>query len=222
MAAPRMRRFLMITWLLALIGCGKPQSSPPDLPPLDRVGDMKLFYPILRNYDPSNLLAQTVVDRPIADGLAVFACRRITRPEGRVGIDYVMKRNLGVYGMTEGQVLAACYTNFFADHIQVDVREQDTSKLFQITSSNNLAAAILGDENTYKQFAAMTGSSNMAVLVMSPEMICVTAAGSSFEPGLHKIAEDMRAQGGAADPTPAVYYWPPDGKFTTRPEQINP
>jgi len=124
-----------------------------------------------------------------------------------------MKRNLNVYGMSEDQILAACYTNFFADQIRVDVREQDTSKLFQLTTSGRLVAAILGHESTYQQFARMTSSSNIAVLVMSPEMICVTAVGSSFEKGLHNMAQEMKSQSGAIDLTPAVYYWTSAGKL---------
>jgi hypothetical protein len=203
----------MITWLLALLGCGKQQPASSSIPPIDPVGDIKLFYPVLRNYDPADMFAQTVVHRPVAEGLAVFACRRISRPEGRVGIDYVMKRNLNVYAMSEDQILAACYTNFFADQIRVDVREQDTSKLFQLTTSGRLVAAILGHESTYQQFARMTSSSNIAVLVMSPEMICVTAVGSSFEKGLHNIAQEMKSQRGAIDLKPAVYYWTSEGKL---------
>ena len=141
----------MIAWLLALFGCGKQQSPMSDVPAVSRDADLKLFYPVLRNYDPADVFAQTVVHRPIATGLAVFACRRIPRPEGRIGIDYVMKRNLSVYGMSEEQVLAACYTNFFADHIKVDVREQDTSRLFQFTTSGSLVAAILGHESTLRK-----------------------------------------------------------------------
>jgi hypothetical protein len=203
----------MIAWLVALFGCRKPQSPRADLPSLDPSADIKLFYPVLRNYEPSDLYAHTIVHRPVAEGLAVFACRRIPRPGGRVGVDYVMKRNLNVYGMTEDEILATAFTNFFADQIRVDVREQDTSKLFQLTSSGNLVAAILGHESNYKRFADMTSSSEMAVLIMSPEMICVTAAGSSFESGLHKIAEEMRAQSGVIDLTPAVYYWTSSGKL---------
>jgi hypothetical protein len=208
----------MIAWLLTLIGCGKPRNPMADLPALGRDADMKLFYPVLRNYDASDVFAQTVVHRPIATGLAVFACRRVPRPEGRTGIDYVMKKNLSVYGMSEEQILSACYSNFFADHIKVDVREQDKSKLFQFTSSGKLVAAILGHEPTYKQFVQMTSSSNMAVLIMSPEMICATTAGSSFEPGLHNIAQEMRSQSGVIDLTPAVYYWTSTGKLVTESE----
>src|SRR5512136_1946451 len=135
-----MRRIIMVAWLLSLFGCGKPRNPMSDLPALDHSADIKLFYPVLRNFDASDIFAQTVVCRPIADGLAVFACRRMPRPEGRIGIDYVLKKNLSVYGMSEEQVLAACYTNFFADHIKVDVREQDTSRLFQFTSSGRLVA----------------------------------------------------------------------------------
>jgi hypothetical protein len=205
----------MIAWLLALFGCGKSQSPTSDLPSLNRNVDLKLFYPVLRNYDASDLFAQTIVHQPVAGGLAVFACRRIPRPGGRVGVDYVMKRNLNVYGMTEQEILAACFTNFFADHIKVEVREQDASKLFQFTSSGNLVAAIIGHDSTYKRFAEMTSSSEMAVLIMSPEMICVTSVGSSFETGLHNIADEMRGQPGVIDLTPAVYYWTSSGKLIT-------
>ena len=212
------RQIIMTAWLCALFGCGKQQSPTSNLPAIDRVADQKLFYPVLRNYDPADVFAQTVVHRPVAEGVAVFACRRISRPEGRVGIDYVMKRNLAVYGMSEDQVLAVCYANFFADQIQVDVREQDTSRLFQLTSSGRLVAAILGHESTYQQFAQMTSSSNMAVLVMSPEMICVTAVGSSFEKGFPNIAREMKAQPGVIDLTPAVYYWTYGGKLDRKKE----
>ena len=119
---------------------------------------------------------------------------------------------------SEEQVLAACYTNFFADHIKVDVREQHTSKLFQFTSGSRLVAAILGHDSTYGKFVEMTSSSNMAVLIMSPEMICVTAVGSSFETGLHNIAQEMRAKGGVIDLTPSVYYWTSVGKLITESE----
>jgi len=129
-----------------------------------------------------------------------------------------MKKNLGVYGMSEEQVLAACYTNFFSDHIKVDVREQDTARLFQLTSSGRLVAAILGHDSTYGKFAQMTSSSNMAVLIMSPEMICVTVAGSTFEPGLHNLAQEMRTQGGVIDLTPSVYYWNSSGKLINESE----
>jgi hypothetical protein len=208
----------MFAWLMTLFGCGKQPNPTSDLPALDREADVRSFYPLLRNYEASDLFAQTVVHRPIAEGLAVFSCRRVPRPEGRMGIDYVMKRNLSVYGMSEEQVLAACYTNFFADHIKVDVREQDTSRLFQFTSSGRLVAAILGHDSTYGRFAEMTSSSNMAVLIMSPETICVTAVGSSFEAGLHNIAQEMRAQGGVIDLTPSVYYWTSGGKLITESE----
>ena len=208
----------MITWLLTLLGCGKQPNPVTQLPALNRDADLRLFYHVLRNYDTSDLFAQALIHRPIAEGLAVFACRRLPRPEGRIGIDYVMKKNLGVYGMSEEQLLAACYTNFFGDHIKVDVREQDTSRLFQFTSSGNLVAAILGHDSTYRKFAEMTSSSNMAVLIMSPEMVCVTAVGSSFETGLPKIAQEMRAQGGVIDLTPSVYYWTPTGKLITESE----
>src|SRR5215475_13748066 len=100
------RSLIMLASLLALFGCRKPQSPTSDLPALDRVADMKLFYPVLRNYESSDYYAQTVVHRPIAEGLAVFACRRIPRPGGSVGVDYVMKRTLEVYGMTEEEILA--------------------------------------------------------------------------------------------------------------------
>jgi hypothetical protein len=206
---------LIISSLLALFGCGKRQNPMSDLPPLNRSADLKLFYPVLRNYDASDVFAQTIVHRPIAEGLAVFACRRIPRPGGRVGVDYVMKRNLNVYGMTEEEILATCFTNFFADQIRVDVREQDTSKLFQLTSSGNLVAAILGHDSTYKYFVEMTSSSEMAVLIMAPETICVTSVGSSFEAGLHNIAREMRAQPGVIDLSPAVYYWTSSGKLIT-------
>ena len=59
----------------------------------------------------------------------------------------------------------------------------------------------------------MTSSSNMVVLIMSPEMICVTAVGSSFETGLHHIAREKQAQGGVIDLTPSVYYWTSAGKL---------
>jgi hypothetical protein len=58
----------------------------------------------------------------------------------------------------------------------------------------------------------------MAVLVMSPEMVCLTAVGSCFEAGLHKIAQETRAQGGVIDLTPSVYYWTSTGKLITASE----
>ena len=197
----------MLGWLLTLLGCEKQARTESELPALDREADMKLFYPVLRDYEAADPFGEIIVHRPIADGLAVFACRRVPRPGGRVGIDYVMKANLEVYGLSEDEILAACYDNFFAANIQVDVAEQDDARLYQLTSSHRLVAAILGHDSTYAKFVEMTGSANMAVLIASPDMIYVTPMGSSFDSRFAEIAEKTADEAGAIDLTPSVYHW---------------
>ena len=213
-----MWKIIMFGWLLALFGCEKQEETKLDLPALNREKDMKVFYPVLRNYDPADLYAETLVHRPIADGLAVFASRRIPRPQGRLGIDYVLKAHLSVYDLSQEEILAACYENFFAAKIKVDVREEDDSKLFQFSSSHDLVAAILGHKSTYPRFAEMTGSADIAVLIMSPHMICITAAGSSFEPVLADIAAKAARESGVIDLTPSVYYCTKEGKLVRESE----
>jgi hypothetical protein len=201
----------MFGWLFALFGCEKQEETTLDLPALNAEKDMEIFYPVLRNYDPADPFAAMVVHRPIADGLAVFACRRIPRPQGRIGVDYVMKANLSVYHLSEEEILAACYENFFAAKIKVDVYEQDDSKLFQFSSDHGLAAAILGHKSTYARLAEMTDSANITVLIRSPHVICVTSVGSSFEHRLADIAEEAANEPGVVDLTPSVYYWTETG-----------
>jgi hypothetical protein len=213
-----MWRIIMFGWLFALFGCERQEETALELPALHREKDMKIFYPVLRNYDPADPYAATVVHRPIADGLAVFACRRIPRPQGRIGIDYVMKANLSVYNLSEEEILAACYENFFAASVKVDVYEQDESKLFQFSSDHRLVAAILGHKSTYPKLAEMTDSANIAVLIMSPDVICVTPVGRSFEHRLADIAEESAKEPGVIDLTPSVYYWTETGELVPESE----
>jgi hypothetical protein len=137
----RRRIIIMFGWLFALFGCEKQDDPTAKLPALNRENDLHLFYPVLRDYHPGDVFAQTIVHRPIAEGLAVFACRRIDRPGGRVGVDYVMKRNLGVYNMSEEQIINACYDNFFAANIQVTGAD--------ITKSAEMAVLIQSQDAIY-------------------------------------------------------------------------
>ena len=126
-----------------------------------------------------------------------------------------MKAKLDSYNMSEEEILDACYENFFAANIKVDVSEQDGSRLFQFSSSHDFVAAILGHESTYPKFAEMTGSADIAVLIMSPDIICITAVGSSFEPGFAGIADELANEQGVIDLTPSVYYWTAKGDLGT-------
>jgi hypothetical protein len=214
----RRRIIIMFGWLFALFGCEKQDDPTAKLPALNRENDLHLFYPVLRDYHPGDVFAQTIVHRPIAEGLAVFACRRIDRPGGRVGVDYVMKRNLGVYNMSEEQIINACYDNFFAANIQVTGAEQGDSKLFQFTSDEGLVAAILGHESTYPKFADITKSAEMAVLIQSQDAIYVTPAGSSFERDFADLAREETNAEDPIDLTSAVYYWTTEGKLVPQAE----
>jgi hypothetical protein len=186
-------------------------------PALNARRDMKRFYPVLRDYDPreaaDDFFAQAVVHRPICDGLAVYACRRIPIGEGGPGVDYVMQAELDAYGMSAEEVLDRCYENFFGWDIDVEVVEEDGARLHELKCGHDLVAAILGHESAYARFKEMTGSNSIAVLVLSPGALAVTSAGSFFDERFSAMAEELRAFEGAIELTPAVYYWTAEGEL---------
>ena len=200
--------------LLSVSGCSNQNSPVAELPELDREADFALFFPILRNYAPGDDFSQIIVNRPINDHMAIFACRLITRPNGATGIDYVLKRNLPLYGISEAELIDACYTNFFDRKIEVKVLEQDDSRLFHLTCADGLVAAIIGDPSTYKKFCDMVGSDELTVLVVNPDLICVTARGSAFESHFPEIVREQEQNSEVIDLTASILYWNAQGRIT--------
>jgi len=193
--------------LLSVNGCSNQSSPEAALPELDREADFARFFPVLRNYAPDDDFAQIIVNRPISDHLAIFACRLILRPNGATGIDYVLKRNLTLYGISEAELMEACYANFFDRKIEVQVLEQDDSRLFQLTCADGLVAAIIGDSSTHKKFSDMVGSHDLTVLIVNPDLICVTARGSAFESHFPEIVREQEGGSEVIDLSASIVYW---------------
>jgi hypothetical protein len=198
---------------VSLGGCGQRTVQVPELPELDTKTDRELFFPVLRNYSQDDIFSQTIVHRQITDNLGVFACRRIDRPNGAVGVDYVLKRNLDLYDLTESEVLELCFTNLLDSGIQVNVREQDDSTLFELAGGKGLAAAIIAHESTYEKFGDIVGASELTVLVMNPDVVCITARGSDFESRFPNLVQELLKQSEAIDLTPRILRWNADGSL---------
>ena len=143
----------------------------------------------------------------VAPGLGVFACRKINRPDGGAGIDYVMNNQLAIYGLDTPKLITLCYDNFFKEKIDVKVLKQGDDVMLSISSSGRLVAAIVGHSSTFENFSRMLHSESIAVLIDGPDIVLATVPGSTFETKFYDIAKKSQHKHDAIDLDPAVYHW---------------
>ncbi len=169
--------------------------------------DKASFYPVLRNLKEGDFFTKTVVNSSIAEGLGIFACRKVKMPDGRVRIDYVLRRQVEEYGLKESDIINLCYENFFREKIEVQALKQRGDLMLSFSSTGGLVTAILGHSSTYAKFAKMLGADEMAILVDGPEHLLATSTGSSFEPTFYEIVQKSQHKSGALSLDPGVYHW---------------
>jgi hypothetical protein len=175
--------------------------------PVDLNRDKPTFYPVLRNFEDGDLFTKKVVYTQVAPGLGIFACRKIDRPGGGMGIDYVMNDQLTTYGLDAPKLIEHCYENFFKNKIEVKVLKQGDDTMFAFSSSGRLVTAILGHSSTYEKFSKMVGSESIAILIDGPDILLATVPGNSFAAKFDDIVKKSQHKNDPVNLDPAVYHW---------------
>lgn len=175
--------------------------------PVDFERDRPRFYPVLRNFDEGDLFRQKVAHAAVAKGLGVFACRKTKGPNGRTGIDYVMKDQLADYGVDEPKMIELCYDNFFKEKIEVKALKQADDVMLSFSSTGGLVTALLGHASTYEKLSDMLTAETIAVMIDGPDILLATPRGSSFEAKFYEIVKRSRHKNSPVNLDPAVYHW---------------
>ena len=169
--------------------------------------DKPKFYPVLRNFKEGDFFTQSVVYTQVAPGLGVFACRRITLPDGGTRIDYVMKTQLTSYGLDTSKLIELCFENFFKEKIDVKTLKQGDDVMLSFSSAGRLVAAIVGHSSTFENLSKMLHSESIAILIDGSDIMLATIPGNSFEKKFYEIARDSQHKNDTINLDPAVYHW---------------
>jgi hypothetical protein len=185
----------------------KQQSVPP--PGTDPEFDRLSFYPVLRHVsDQSDIVYQTVLNFPIASDLGVFLCRRITTPNGTIGIEYVMNSRVSDFQFSVDDIFDLAYENFFnTGSITCDERQWEDDRMIHLHNSQGFVTTLLGDQKSYQDFSAIVGSHDIAVAILSRDDLLITAMGSVFERDLSRMIKEHGAEDSGIDLEPSVYHW---------------
>ncbi|MBT31759.1 MAG: hypothetical protein CMO01_19040 [Thalassobius sp.] len=169
--------------------------------------DSLLFFPILRNYDDEDLYFNKVVNFPLGDQIGVFICKRIQKPNGRIGIDYVFKDHLEIYGISEDQIKEMAMVNFGNNEVSVNgMSDPETNDvMFQVSSKQGFVGGILLDSRFITSLSEQLNG-KIVIGVINSDMIFITTSESSFESKFEEIAKSIEYTD-VVNLNPASYTW---------------
>jgi hypothetical protein len=123
----------------------------------------------------------------------------------------VLTASIDDFQVSEDEIFDIAYENFFkTGTIKCDERESDNGdKMIHLHHSDGLVTALLGDQVSYENFSEMVNSQDIAVAILSPDDLLITASGSIFEPEVCRLVAESkeREESFDIDLEPSVYRW---------------
>ena len=175
--------------------------------------DAKTILPVLREYAPDDVYAQSVVYRPVADGLGLFLASVAPTESGTVGVNYLMARDVAANGIAETALFETAYANL-TEGLRVNGVEDDGQTFLALEREGGFAASALGLPDFHAQAAEWLSAPRLFAGFTDPDTLFVAAADSP-------LAAKLQAAIAASDPSEDTIHLDPasyrlDGKSITR------
>ena len=152
--------------------------------------DSMSFLPIIRNFTNEDMFCQTTVHKKIGNNIGIFVAIVEVKPNGRTGIDYVLKSSLGKYNISEEDVLEIGLNNLKNAELKIEgLNDPKTGdNMISVSSQIGLATSILCDFNFIDKLKTDLNTNELHVTIINSGTVYFTTPNSSFEKGFEKIA----------------------------------
>ncbi|RFS16159.1 hypothetical protein [Emticicia sp. C21] len=166
------------------------------------------FLPVIRNFEENDMFHQVVVNEKLGDNIGAFIARVKVRPNGRTGIDYVMKSNLYEYKITEEEVLDISFQNIKKAKLKIEgLKDPATGEnMISISSQIGLATCILYDSNFIDKLKADIKADDLHVTIINSGTVALSIPNGSFEENLERIVLESNYRDVVAI-DPSTYLW---------------
>jgi hypothetical protein len=155
--------------------------------------DSSLFLPVIRNYSEDNVFSNLVVNEPLGTDLGIFIAKIQKKPNGNIGIDYVMKQHCNKYQISEADVIAIARRNLPNAKLKVTGMGDKDNKdmLISIESELGLATSILADKGILQKFSEDIKSNKLSLGILNSSVLLITNPNSSFQKKFKSMAIEM-------------------------------
>ena len=152
--------------------------------------DSLYFLPIIRNFEDDDTYCQTVIHEKLGNNIGAFIAKVEVRPNGRTGIDYVLKSNLAQYKMSEKAILSIAAHNLKNAKLKIEgMNDSKTGdKMISVSSKIGLATCILYDYDFIDKLKTDLKTNELHVTIINSGTVYFTTPNNSFEDSFEKIA----------------------------------
>lgn len=166
------------------------KTSDKEIMNIDLENDSIYFLPIIRNFTEDDMFYQTVVNEKMGDKIGAFIAKVQVKPNGKTGIDYVMKSNLAKYKISEEDILEIALHNLKNANLKIEgMNDSKTGdNMVSVSSQIGLATCILFDSNFIEKLKTDLKTKELHVTIINSGTLFFTTPNNSFENGFEKIA----------------------------------
>jgi|GEM_PF-4640982 len=152
--------------------------------------DSLLFLPVIRNFTDGDVFEQTIVNEKLGDDIAAFIAQVEVKPNGRTGIDYVLKSSLAASNMAEDEALHRAMRNLKNAKLSIEglTDPQTGDMMISVTSEIGLATCLLYDHHFIDKLQTDLETEQLHVTIIHSGSVYFTAANSSLEKDIEEMA----------------------------------
>jgi len=152
--------------------------------------DSTYFLPIIRNFKDEDLACQTIVYEKLGKNIGAFLAKVEVKPDGRTGINYVLKSHLEKYKISEKDILNIGLHNLANAKLKIEGMNDSITgdNMVSITSELGLATSILFDFNFIDKIKTDLNAKELHVTIINSGTVFLTTPNNSFEAGFKEIA----------------------------------
>lgn len=152
--------------------------------------DSLYFLPVIRNFTEDDMFYQTVVNEKIGDKIGAFIAKVEVKPNGKTGIDYVMKANVSRYKISEDDIFNIALHNLKYAKLKIEGRNDSKTgdNMVSVSSQIGLATCILFDRNFIEKLKADLKAEELHITIINSGTLFFTTPNNSFEDSFEKIA----------------------------------
>lgn len=140
--------------------------------------------PVLRDFDPRDVFAKTMVHWPVGPNWAVFLAHVGLTEHGTLGVEYVLKHSLEESSQDSDELFEVAWQNL-ASGLKIEGGETDGVRILELSHPQGLVAGAIGLPDFLVQACSWIGQPSIFVAFTSPDQLFVTSPGTP-------IAEKLR------------------------------
>jgi hypothetical protein len=182
---------------------GPASSSPPSeikIPPL--LSDT--LHPVLRDYDPNELVTQIAVHRNLGAGIGIFLAHLGRNAKGGYGIDYVLTRHHDWSVESQDTAFERAWRNLRLGMEVGTIEEPGEPKFFAVEHFAALGSSAVGLPDFYPWASKLLGVDNVFVGIPEPGCLFILRPDTSASRRMQEAVLESKYWGAVAL-TPSCY-----------------